>query len=173
MASYDFEWSATDKHLIAIGKVVIESASIEMTLQLAIWQILRVPTHMGSYITGHLQLSGRINLFQDIAPPILTKTAGKNLGEVLEEIRQVVTDRNTIVHGLWDHGADKPPLIWKYKKESQNGEKSYRLRHRKWTPKMIEDVASKIAQANENLCQLLLANGIAPPEQPNTPSQPY
>ena len=169
MTPYFFEWPATDDHLIAIGKVVIESACLEFTLQLAIWQILGLPEEKASYITGHLGLDGRLTLFQEVAPSFFPKLAHGKLKEKIEAARKANTERNLIIHGLWEPGKDSPTNIHKYKKEKG----VYALRHKNFTPKKIEIIAKQIAEANKGLLTLLNKHGLKPPEPPRTPSRPY
>lgn len=169
MAPYFFEWPATDDHLIAIGKIAIESACIEQTLQLAIWQILGLPEEKASYLTGHLHLDGRLKLFQEVAPSFFPKSAHCSLKKKITAIRNANTERNRIIHGLWEPGKDSPTHIHKYKKEKG----IYALRYRNFTAQKIEDIAKQIADANYELMTLMNKHGLVPPAQPNTPSRPY
>lgn len=169
MSLYEFEWPATDEHLIAIGKIAIESASVEQTLQLAIWQILGVPEEKGSYVTGHLRLDSRLILFQDIAPSYFPKSAHCKLKKKINAIRKANTERNRIIHGLWEHGKDSPAKIHKYKKAK--GE--YELRYKIFTAEQLEKIATQIFDAHNGLILLMNQHGLVPPERPNKPSRPY
>lgn len=167
---YTFEWPHSDEHLIAMGKVIVESASIEQTLQLAIWQLLGVPEEKGSHVTGYQNLEGRVTLFDSVAKATFTTQKDlKELSSVISAIRNANTQRNDIVHGVYWSGKNKSDVIlYRYKKAKG----TYGFKTQNLTPKGIEKIAAEIYAANDLLIEFLNQRGVVPPPLLKTLSKP-
>lgn len=172
MTTYTFPWSATNDHLIAIGKIAIEASCLEQTIQLATWQILGLPEEKASYITGKMHLDGRIILFEDVARSYFPESSLAELEDIVKDIRQARTQRNHIIHGLWEHGkpeASSSARVYRYKREKG----VFRLRHKNYTAPQIEAVAKQISDALIRFTHFLNKHGVSPPDAPRITSTPY
>ena len=100
----------TDAQKQAIGEVAIESAILDMHLKWLIWRICRFKPTTGEEFTGNIQISAKLNLFVNL---IKTKRLSAENRERLEFINSTlsnaITDRNTIIHGLW--GYENPVTL--------------------------------------------------------------
>lgn len=172
MTTYNFSWCASNDHLIAIGKIAIESSCLEQTIQLATWQILGLPEEKGSHITGKMHLDGRVNLFVDVARSYFPEPSRAELDDIIKDIRQARTQRNLIIHGLWSLGkpeANSSSCIYRYKREKG----VFRLRHKNYTAPQIEAIAKQISDALIRFTLFLHKHGVSPPDAPRIASTPY
>ena len=175
MASYDYDWPPTKDHLIAIGKVIVESASLEQVLHLAIWQLLGLEEKHGQHVTAHLRIDGLLRLFQPLARQHWCEGEVRvRLDELLEKIRASNSKRNDVAHAQWDWGTiESEPLKMRYRGESLDGVKEYGFRFAATTPQDIEKVAANICAVTDDLGRFLSGQGLKPPPMPRKERKPY
>lgn len=170
---YKYEWPLTDKHLIEVGRAMVESASLEQTLQLATWQILDLTEETGAPITGHLHLAARAKLFNDTARTrFKSKKDQADLAEVIDAINEAIPGRNDLAHGLYWWGVrEGDVLLYRYKKDKKSGGQ-YRHFQKPLTLKRAHNVAEALGIANNKLIAFLNARGVEPPPPPQLPPRP-
>lgn len=172
MSDYRFMWPLSDRHLVEMGKVIVESASLEQTLQLAIWQILKLPEEQGSHLTGRMHLDARADLFKKLAQTVFTTNEDKQaIEDVMSAIKDVIPKRNDITHGLWWQGEEISNSANLYRYKEQAGE--YQLRYKSLTPCSIRQYAADITAANDALINFLNERDVFPPPPPRKPQTPY
>ena len=172
MSDYKFVWPLSDRHLVEMGKVIVESASLEQILQLAIWQILKLPEEQGSHLTGRMHLDARADLFKKLALTVFTADEDKQaIEEVMSAIKDVIPKRNDVAHGLWWRGEEISTSADLYRYKEQGGE--YQLRYKSLTPCSIRQYAVDISAANYAIIDFLNERDVAPPPPPRKPPTPY
>lgn len=151
----------SDKHYAAIGRVVVESATLEGVLELAIWATEGVDPAYGEEQTGGLNLKQKSDRFFKAAA-LRFKAADErdSLARLKEASGRALADRRRLVHGFWAFGvsADAPLLV-----HYREAKKRSAARPKPWTPAEIEAVASEIEAVGDQIIRFLEDRGMSAP----------
>ena len=161
MEDYQYDRPPTDKHLIAIGKVVVESALLENIMELAIWKLESLLPKEGFKRT-HMKPFRRLSqMFLIAAKREFTSEQDiKDLQHLESDMILAATQRGEIVHGSWGWGIkEDSPILGKFYREGDDfsGRSGVRMASE------IELIAGNISQAGDNLIAFLVARGVETP----------
>ena len=92
----------TPAHHKAIGYVTSEWSYVESILEKLIWQIAGLDEKIGSCFTANAKSETMINLLYSLADqrPLVPKLE-KELKSLVEDLRNLRKQRNSIVHAVW------------------------------------------------------------------------
>jgi len=168
---YTYWLAPTDDHLRAIGRVIVESATLESVIEIAIWQLLKLPVEIGEQITNRPNLGQLTKILLCILPRVFKKDDDKKAFEPIEkELKTIVGIRNHLAHAYWAFGTQKnSPISMSYR--SENGEIIPRTK--KWRADEIERIAARIATVGNEFIYYLTARGVETPPSPSRPWRQY
>jgi hypothetical protein len=102
--------SISDRHLRAIGKVILEWQILEAQIEAAVWTLLFVDywttspwlkEREGRAITTHLTTPLRLDMILSLAQTRLHKSLRQSLKDCISRIRPLMAERNTMTHAQW------------------------------------------------------------------------
>ena len=102
----------TKEHLVAIGKITLEFAFVDLTLNVSLWNLIGIKQQMGEMITTSLSFAQKRDLFRALYL-YKYKPDGKklsDLGKLVKRIERAGTDRNSITHSLWMSRENQKPF---------------------------------------------------------------
>jgi len=85
-----------------IGKLVIDWARLEGTLERLIWHLLKLDREDGKTVTATLDVRTKLRMLRRLIPRHVKPKSTKETAMALLEVVETLSDeRNTIVHGIW------------------------------------------------------------------------
>jgi hypothetical protein len=91
----------TASQLRAIGVVAVESAQLELTLELLIRQICGMDMETGRLFTDSMQLSTKLRTLRELVKDRIAKDDEGECRRLFDRIADLIPKRNTIIHGEW------------------------------------------------------------------------
>jgi hypothetical protein len=97
----------SDEHLKAIGKVCFAFATVEATVETAIWGFSEIAGAKATIFTSHTSLKRRLQTFRILGHQKLEdKEAKTTFHEIIDIIRGLESERDNIIHAKW-HFSNK------------------------------------------------------------------
>lgn len=96
------EW-LTESELATIGLVVVESANLELRVEVLLALLLKLSLKQGSAVFGKGMLDSKLSTLANVAEIELAEKPEllKELKDLISEIRDNNDLRTTVVHGIW------------------------------------------------------------------------
>lgn len=168
---YQYQLPLPQEHKAAIGQIVAESGVLEGVIEIAIWQLLRIPVEMGEHLTNQPNLGQLVNLLLKIVPRRFTSRPDNDAFEPIRiELKAVVGMRNHLVHAYWTWGTtpDRPISL-----NFRNEKGEIIPRQKDWSATELDRVAARISRVGDELIAFLEARGVSTPPYRNRDWRPY
>ncbi len=117
MARYISELKLSDKHYLAIGKIMAHWSMLEWSVRRAIAITLGLSPKEGRAITAELMIGSLLTMLRLVADlkPAVDPELHAELEPLLERIEKLIGERNTIAHALWARDDAGQIHILRYK----------------------------------------------------------
>ncbi len=144
---------ASDQHLRAMGRVIVEWSEVEYYLELIIWLLSGAEKDKGQCITSHMsfptkhQAALALTLESD-----LDQNFYEELKEILKGVDAVRVKRNRITHSRWRIISPQMAEGENIQSSIQHSARGKLKRHfEHWTPEDINEVSNNIRYTGDQL----------------------
>lgn len=106
----------TDEELAGIGAVAVHSAYFEAEIETYIRILCGLTKEQATLFTATMQMDKKADVFRALVKLRINDPAAlKEFDALMSEVKSIIVDRNTIIHGLWlapkitvDHESPTP-----------------------------------------------------------------
>jgi hypothetical protein len=111
--------SIPDSYYDLIGRVIVAWSSFEITIEILIWEILRLRPNAGRQITSRLDTRPKMEMLHAVAASeIKNKKVHAALAGLKMKVADLVADRNMIVHGVWRGAKPDRSVAYSFRKKA-------------------------------------------------------